>query len=283
MKHRLVEWATEAVGRRPASIEKMAGATSSSLYRVRFDSGLSVVARLFTDRSWLAIEPDLATHEGAVLELLSGTDIPAPELVAVDPVGTWFGVPAVLMTSLSGRVELPDGPPDSWLSNLAETLLRVQAVDPTDLPWTYDPWIDALEPPAWSARSDLWVRAIERFGSGLPEEAAAFLHRDYHPANVLWTSACISGVVDWVNACVGPPSSDVAHCRLNLALMYGQEPADRFTDLLGRPYDPVWDLAPALSVAPDLDVYPPWVEFGLAGLTRQTLRDRLEEFVARAV
>ena len=29
------------------------------------------------------------------------------------------------------------------------------------------------------------------------------LHRDFHPLNVLWGAADVSGVVDWVNACVG--------------------------------------------------------------------------------
>jgi hypothetical protein len=42
----------------------------------------------------------------------------------------------------------------------------------------------------------------------------------------------------------------------------------------------VWDLAPALSVLPELRVYP--TVFGLAHLTLGTIRVRMEQFVAKA-
>ena len=50
-----------------------------------------------------------------------------------------------------------------------------------------------------------------------------FLHRDFHPGNLLWTDERITGVVDWVSACAGPPEEDIGHCRANLAIRHGQD------------------------------------------------------------
>jgi len=188
------------------------------------------------------------------------------------------------MTLLPGTVELPERPSDSRLRALAELPAQLHDVEPAEFAWQYDPWIDEPPaPPAWSDDPALWEDAFDRYRCGLPTEELRFLHRDYHPANVLWVDGHVSGIVDWVNACVGPPSADVAHCRLNLALMYGREIGDRSAALLETPYDPVWDLVSALSVLPDLAIYPPWREFGLARLTLPLVRGRLEAFVRRSL
>lgn len=263
----------------------MPGATSSAVYAVTFDRGAPLVARVFTNTEWLAKEPDLAEHEAAALEFLGPIDLPSPGLVAVDATGVAAGSPAVLMDLLPGIVDLPPYPTDVWLAALAAPLSVLHSVEPYDFPWRYDPWIDveSLRPPTWADDPALWEEAIDRYGAGMPDEEPRFLHRDYHPTNILWAEGKITGIVDWVNACVGPASADVAHCRLNLALMSGRDAAERFTGLLDRPYDPGWDLAPALSVLPSFDVYPPWHAFGLTGLTLPLIRSRIEEFVRRAL
>lgn len=83
-------------------------------------------------------------------------------------------------------------------------------------------------PPRWSRKRRLWERAIDFALTTRPRIHEVFIHRDFHPTNVLWHRGAVSAVVDWVNACRGPAGVDVAHCRTNLALMYGAEVADRF-------------------------------------------------------
>lgn len=74
---------------------------------------------------------------------------------------------------------------------------------------------------------------------------------------MLWAGGEVSGIVDWVSACAGPPEVDVAHCRFNLAVHAGDAPAaDRFLALwqsmTGRTaYDPYWDLVSSVSVTRD--------------------------------
>ena len=55
------------------------------------------------------------------------------------------------------------------------------------------------------------------------------LHGDFWPGNVLWQDGEISGVLDWEDAALGDPLSDVAACRLELMHAYGADAFDQFT------------------------------------------------------
>jgi len=81
-----------------------------------------------------------------------------------------------------------------------------------------------------------------------------FIHRDYHPGNVLWSGRRVTGIVDWVNASRGAPEADVGHCRANLAGHFDHTVADRFLARhqarTGRTgYHPYWDLAVVVGPA----------------------------------
>ncbi len=87
---------------------------------------------------------------------------------------------------------------------------------------------------------------------------------------------------------MGPRGVDVAHCRLNLALMYGQDEADAFLEAYrkhspGYRHQAFWDVDDALSMLPEALPYPPWAELGLAGITTPLARARLEAFVVAAL
>ncbi len=74
-----------------------------------------------------------------------------------------------------------------------------------------------------------------------PPYECRFLHRDFHPGNVLLTgpddAPRVSGVVDWVETSWGPADLDVAHCATALALLHGapagMDFADRYTSAGG--------------------------------------------------
>ncbi|WP_081412680.1 phosphotransferase [Fictibacillus gelatini] len=40
-----------------------------------------------------------------------------------------------------------------------------------------------------------------------PDARNGFIHRDYHPCNVLWEDGRLTGVVDWVNDALALPES----------------------------------------------------------------------------
>ena len=134
-----------------------------------------------------------------------------------------------------------------------------------------------------------WERAIEFWLKAEPESRAVFIHRDYHPTNVLWHGDAVSGVVDWINACRGPAGVDVAHCRTNLAQMYGPEAADRFLDAYldvadGFAYDPYWDVDSVLDMClPQPTYYEPWQHFGLGLIAPDEMRRRVDAHLERVM
>ena len=80
---------------------------------------------------------------------------------------------------------------------------------------------------------------------------------------------------------------DASWCRVNLAGLYGVETADRFLrayESLAGPafsYHPFWDLMVIIEGLPGPpDVYPPWVEFGLRGLTDALMLSRSDAYLA---
>jgi len=111
-----------------------------------------------------------------------------------------------------------------------------------------------LAPPPWTRRRRAWERAIGVYLGPPPSGERVFIHRDYHPGNVLWARRRVSGIVDWVNASLGAPEADVGHCRANLAGHFDLAVADRFLAcyevLSGRTsYHPYWDIAVVVGPA----------------------------------
>ena len=303
------EWLAEATGLKASSLRltAMRGATSSTLYLLEDPFGASgqrFVLRLFTLKEWLAAEPDLARHEVAALSAAAGSGVTVPEPVSFlpgpspeepdDPAG--FGAPAVLMTHLAGRVELTPSDEARWVRALAESLATIHSYPVRSFGWRYRSWVavENVTVPAFAADRALWEAAVQAYRRWRPTEAAeTFLHRDYHAMNLLFGGKGgglrVAGVVDWVNACLGPAAADVSHCRIDLVKMKGPAAAELFLREYravrgGFVYDPVWDLEAVFDVAaPAADVHAPWREFGLAGLRAETVQERVEEHVRRAL
>lgn len=278
-------------GARVTSVRRLRGGDSSAMHSltvVRGGRTRRLVLRRFVRADWLAREPDIARREAAALRLLVHTPIPAPGLIAADEDGRDAGVPSVLMTMLPGRPILAPRDMVSWLRLLADALPRIHAVHPAadELPWRYEPYNDiaSLEVPAWTTRSREWETALAVAGGPAPGKDEHLIHRDYHPANVLWSRGRITGIVDWVNACRGPAGVDIGHCRRNLALLHGVEVADRFLDhcLEWADYDPYWDIVTLTDWLPECGAYDGWGDLGL-DVSTEAVHAWADEYVASLV
>ena len=220
-----------------------------------------VVMKRFVLREWLEIEPDVPGREYAALELVEGTAVPAPRPLAADLGPNDCDVPTVLMTLVPGRPRFSRSGAAATIPDLARILTEIHAVPHRDHPALppYSRWYTShpVTAPTWSRDPEAWRRAFEVAAGPRPEVPAHFIHRDFNPGNVLWHRRVLSGVVDWANACIGPRDVDVAHMRINLAVLGGMPLADRFLgawrSVSGVPrYDPYWDVVCALEWLPDV-------------------------------
>jgi len=213
------------------AFEKLKGATSTTLYKIETDTDRYVL-RLYDNKSWLSKEPDLAAHEAASLKTAAADHFGArsPQLINVDESGKQAGLPMILMQFVPGEVVLKPDDLDAWLKELARVLAGIHRIDADHFKWTFRRYTKPheLKVPDWTEHPVLWEKGMQIVQSREPRYKETFIHRDYHPVNVLWTGGKISSVVDWVNACRGPAGIDVGHCRDNLVCLFGVEAAETF-------------------------------------------------------
>ncbi|WP_031487379.1 alpha/beta fold hydrolase [Streptomyces bicolor] len=272
------------------------GGWSSQLRRLTLDDGTRLALRTFVKPFFRRHAPGLLTREASVLTLLAAQQaVPAPRLIAVDATAEHCDHPSLLMSLLPGRVrvdEVAEEDLDRRMDLLAAQLAAIHTVVPDERPRTYQAWTSA----EWvrTPGGPLWERAVEVIRRDPPAYEGCFLHRDFHPGNVLFSGEGaqlrISGVVDWVETSWGPADLDVAHCSTALALLHGPEHGlgfraryeahggRRLADSADHLY---WRLLDALAYSPDAaKLAGPWRELGRTDLTPEVLGGRLAEYVA---
>ncbi|MFI5767511.1 alpha/beta fold hydrolase [Streptomyces sp. NPDC051658] len=287
-------WVAKQIGpgRSVADSRLLVGGWSSQMRRLTLDDGTDLVQRTFVKPFFRHHGPGLLNREASVLALLAEQDsIPAPGLVAVDATAEHCDHPTLLMSALPGRVRVDGDDLDRRLDLLAAQLVRVHGVVPAERPRPYQAWTSAER--VHTPDGPLWERAVDVIRRDPPPHEGRFLHRDFHPGNVLFTGTGpelrITGVVDWVETSWGPADLDVAHCSTALALLhgpaYGLDFRDRYEAQGGHglatgPDHLYWRLLDALHYCPDAaKLAGPWRELGRDDLTPEVLGERLEAYV----
>ncbi|MET9828707.1 alpha/beta fold hydrolase [Streptomyces sp. NPDC006385] len=268
------------------------GGWSSQMRRLTLDDGTQLALRTLVKPFFRRHAPGLLTREASILTLLAGQErVPAPRLVAVDATAEHCDHPSLLMTLLPGRVRVDEEDLDRRLDLLAGQLAAVHGVVPDERPRTYQAWTSPEQ--VRTAGGALWERAVDVIRREPPAYEGCFLHRDFHPGNVLFSGAGgrlrISGVVDWVETSWGPADLDVSHCSTALALLHGPEHGlgfrQRYEAHGGRRLADAgdhlyWRLLDALAYAPDAaKLAGPWRELGRTELTPEVLGERLTAYV----
>ncbi|MEV7887061.1 phosphotransferase family protein [Streptomyces sp. NPDC002817] len=289
-------------GERIVGTEVLYGGITAEMRRLTIgtrDGGTrDLVLRTFVDPHFVEHAENLLNREAGVLTLLAGTGVPAPGPVATDPTATHCEYPSLLMTHLAGRTVLDDEGVEARVPLLARQLVAIHALRPAERLQEYKAWTtaDAVVPPD-CADAAAWAAAINVIREPAPSYEGRFLHRDFHPGNVLFhvppapgpASPRISGVVDWVQTSWGPADLDVAHCSTNLALLHGPAWGSRFAEayveaggvlaatMSERLY---WRLLDALAFAPGVEwAARPWREAGRTELTTRAVEERLDAYV----
>lgn len=285
---KLENWIQLQLGKAVKKTSSLKGGVSSVISHHLLDNQSSVVSRQILNKEWLAEEPDLIIHERASLLTLSNEDLPVPTFLTADVHAKECDAPTLLMSEIPGKVQLDRSVYEAGIPQLAETLYRIhQTPIPTDFLWEYASYtpIHEMKVPNWTTNPDDWKKALHFVQHSTPSFTPVFIHRDYHPTNILWEDGKLSGVVDWINACSGPALADIAHCRMNFALLYGVETADSFLNayLHEHPmdYHPHWDILSVFDfVDEEMDVYEGWTDLGYTELSLNLMKSRADEYIS---
>ena len=220
-------WAAGALGaRRVDAVRSLAFGTVSDVVLLDAD-GERVVLRRYLAGWARQLGPDLVEAEALALREAGrtlGAIVPRP--LAADPSGAAAGAPALLMSLLPGEARVHD----LDLAAAAAALAALHAAPvPPGLPPAQE-WLDRtrLAVPDWSRSAPAWAALLELVRGPAASAAEVFLHRDYHPGNLLWQGGALAGIVDGAFACRGAAAVDVAHARTNLALLSGPGSAEAF-------------------------------------------------------
>jgi aminoglycoside phosphotransferase (APT) family kinase protein len=233
--------------------------------------------------------PNAASDEFRMLQTIValGVPTPTPYFVGQDD---YF-----VMDYIDGNVEFAPANLPNFLTQAATTLSRIHAADTATLS-------SVLGPPKEFAKKAAVrlanagqlagpIRPILESIGTLPRlNKLSLLHGDYWPGNLLWRDGRLIAVVDWENAELGDPLSDLAISRLDITFLFGIEAMLAFTqayqelsaiDLTNLPY---WDLSTVLRASPYLAEwsvgYPP---LGRPDINEHTMRASLDLFTAQAL
>lgn len=284
-------WVASSIARDATVVHcrRLIGGITSSVHRLTVDSRGSrhrVVLRRWigTNVGDAAIKVE---REAEVLTALAGSGVAAPRLIAwsADGVET-DGCPSLVMTNVPGRMNLTPADPEGWMGQMAAVLPQIHAL-PIELPAvaSWRPLLDRGVPP-WTRRPHLWSEAMAVLEGPVPD-GDCFIHNDFQHFNLLWRRERLSGIVDWTWSGRGAPDRDVGHCRLNLAVLFSVDWAERFRQAYeaeaGRRLDRWWDVHELALYSGGWQDFIPVQVGGRIPVDVGGMHDRVEELLARTL
>jgi len=209
--------------------------------------------------------PHAASNEFKILELLHTSGLPVPEPYHFIPSGDIFPTPAEIIEYIPGKLDFSPLDVKSCIHQMASSLARIHSMEISAPEYSFLPRhsIDCLEMVARNIKINDYAidvtRAYEKLSSGTVAAhhgPSCLLHGDFWPGNLLFSDdGSLTGVVDWEDACLGDPLSDLSISRLDICCIFGADAMHLFTqnylsqmdiDITELPY---WDLCAVMRLA----------------------------------
>lgn len=178
-----------------------------------------------------------AELEFQLLQALHRHGVPVPEPLHVDVSGRALAEAFLVMAFVDGSSVIPAGQEDAYIDRMAALLAEIHAVPVATLPKLparNNPLPEVLDYlPDGAEWADLRAH-LRSLSDTQYEGAPKLLHGDFWPENLLWRDGDIAAILDWEDAALGDPLSDVACCRLELRYKFGKPGMQRFTEAYVR-------------------------------------------------
>lgn len=236
--------------------------------------------------------PNIAVDEFNLLRLLREESLAVPAPYLADTSGEVFPTPYLVVEFVDGDTDFAPADLSDYLAQLAVYLAQVHSIRDAQQKFAFLPQGTTSfterfgERPAQpnDALSETRIRAALEAVWPIPQlNETVLLHGDFWPGNALWAGGRLRAVIDWEDALLGDPLSDLGKSRLEVLWAFGGEAMDDYTrqyqaamsalDYRALPY---WDLAAALRPIGKIT--------GWAGdeAKAATMRERHRWFVAGA-
>ena len=197
----------------------------------------TVVVRQIGAAQWKSAHAHPAAMEHDLLKHLHHIGVPVPQPLLFDPTGKLLPRPFLVSAYVEGSTGVAAADQDTCIDTMAATLAHLHAL-PVDglpeLPQRTDPLPELFDYlpdiPQWRPLREHLSRWMDSAYEGPP----SLLHGDFWPGNLLWQRGHLTAILDWEDAALGDPLSDVAACRLELSYRYEQAAVDRFTRAYAR-------------------------------------------------
>jgi aminoglycoside phosphotransferase (APT) family kinase protein len=235
-----------------------------------------------------------------------GLRVPSPRLF--DDSGTILDHPYAVFDYVDGSPKVSTSDPAATGRSFATVLASVHDVDGSDPDVSGLPRRTELvgrqlsAPPGEGDDADVDQDGGEDGGDGFLRELLrrrwppaepdrlVLLHGDFWAGNLLWRDDEIVAVIDWEEASIGDPLTDVATTRLDLLWAFGPASMTAFTDhyLSLTAVDPaalpLWDLAAAIRPAGAFSAWvADWADFGRPDMNAPAMRASLGWFADQAL
>jgi aminoglycoside phosphotransferase (APT) family kinase protein len=239
-----------------------------------------VVVRRHGAAGWKPLMHDVTLLEFRLLGALREAELAVPTPIFVEPQPDLLGSAFYVMEYVDGHPDVEPSALPSALEQMADYLSRVHQLRPdVGLPPREDPFDGAL---SFLEADDPLRDALRTLRASAPAQAPVLCHGDYWPGNVLWKDGRLKAVIDWEDAAIGDPVSDLAGCRLELLWRYGPDAAEDFTAhyrsraKLDTASLPVWELYAASAGAASMS------DWGLPPEREADMRHKAEAVIAAA-
>jgi len=207
-------------------IERMAGGVSAEVYRL-------ALLHPDGDREHIVLRIHGATHCGHdaelefdILNALFQAGISVPKPLSLDVSCSLIKNPYLIIAFVEGSSEIAQPTRKASVETMVEALISVHEVPveimPT-LPRRADPIPELLE---FLPTDEEWndLRSyLKNLKSAHFAGSDVVLHGDFWPSNLIWSEGRIASILDWEDAAVGDPLSDVACAGLELRYIHGKE------------------------------------------------------------
>lgn len=197
-------------------------------------------------------QPEIAQDEFSVLQATAAAGLITPRPVVLDASRTLLPHPYFISTRLPGA---PDFAPIDRLHYAAQfgtQLARIHQLAPS-LPARAGACAEAGAPV--QGFDVAGIRQALLAQPPLPaRNRPALLHGDYWPGNVLFEEGTLTGIVDWEDAALGDPLTDLGVSRLDVLTIFGEGALEAFMDAyrshnpINETHLPQWDLCAALRL-----------------------------------